>query len=60
MRAKCLKCGFEGNVSDNLIPDTGRNINCPKGNKGVKSFVDTFKRYRSYLHLSSLRINPQY
>jgi tetratricopeptide (TPR) repeat protein len=30
MKAVCPKCGFSGNIKDELIPDTGRTIGCPK------------------------------
>lgn len=30
MRAHCPNCGFEGNVRDELIPEGGRTISCPK------------------------------
>jgi hypothetical protein len=30
MKAACPKCGFEGNIKDELIPDAGRSIGCPK------------------------------
>lgn len=30
MRAQCPHCGFEGNIRDDLIPEVGRTIACPK------------------------------
>ncbi len=30
MKVQCPKCGFSGNVADELIPDQGRFVGCPK------------------------------
>jgi predicted Zn finger-like uncharacterized protein len=30
MRAQCPHCGFAGNIRDDLIPEGGRTISCPK------------------------------
>ena len=33
MKAQCPHCGFEGSIRDELIPESGRNISCPKCKK---------------------------
>lgn len=33
MKITCPECGFSGNVKDELIPENGRNIGCPKCKK---------------------------
>ena len=30
MKITCTTCGFEGNISDKLIPDEGRSVGCPR------------------------------
>ncbi len=30
MKIQCPKCGYSGNLADQLIPDEGRTIGCPK------------------------------
>jgi predicted Zn finger-like uncharacterized protein len=30
MRAQCPQCGFTGNIRDDLVPETGRTIACPR------------------------------